>query len=62
MSGCWSASDYKVCLLQPTEKPLTTVPFIRVVLAVVVMVADPTVRNAAQIITAIFTLSARAWN
>lgn len=67
LSVRWSASYYKVCLLLCHNKaaksePLTTVSFIRVVLAVVVMVADPTVRNAVQIITAEFTLSALAWN
>lgn len=45
---------------QNKEPPLTTVPFIRVVLAVVVMVTDPTVGNAAQIVTAKLALRARA--
>lgn len=47
-------------LSQNKEPPLTAVPFIRVVLAVVVMVTDPTVRNAAQIVTAKLALCARA--
>lgn len=53
-----------VTLEQPANKkpPLTTVPFIRVVLTVVVMVTDPTVGNAAQIITTILALCARAWS
>lgn len=42
------------------EPPLTAVPFIRVVLTVVVMVTDPTIRNAAQIVTAELALRARA--
>lgn len=60
-----------LCLVQPSvthkqpankEPPLTTVPFIRVVLTVVVMVTDPTVGNAAQIFTAKLALCARAWS
>lgn len=47
---------------QNKEPPLTTVPFIRVVLTVVVMVTDPTVGNAAQITTAKLALRARAWS
>lgn len=48
---------------QNKEPPLTTVPFIRVVLAVVVMVTDPAVGNAVQIIAAKLALGAhtRAW-
>lgn len=71
----WYASKHEVWLftlfVQPTvthkqaankEPPLTTVPFIRVVLTVVVMVTDPTVRNAAQIITTKLALCARTWS
>jgi len=56
-----------LCLVQPSvtrkqpankEPPLTTVPFIRVVLTVVVMVTDPTVGNAAQIFTTKLALCA----
>lgn len=42
--------------------PQLTVPFIRVVLTVVVMVTDPTVGNAAQIFTTILALCACAWS
>lgn len=42
-------------------RPQLTVPFIRVVLTVVVMVTDPTVGNAAQIITTKLALRACAW-
>lgn len=40
------------------EALLTTVPFIRVILTVVVMVTHPAFRNAAQVVTAILALCA----
>lgn len=47
---------------QNKESPLTTVPFIWVVLTVVVMVTDPTVGNAAQIFTTKLALCAHTWS
>lgn len=48
---------------QNKEQPLTTVPFIWVVLTVVVMVTDPAAGNAVQIVAAKLALRAhtRAW-